>query len=53
MVFITHDLGVVATVAERVLILQTGPICEEGAQPRCSRSAATTTPRDCSKRRQA
>jgi peptide/nickel transport system ATP-binding protein len=29
-VFISHDLGVVATVAERVLILQAGSICEEG-----------------------
>ena len=29
-VFITHDLGVVATVAERVLILENGSICEEG-----------------------
>jgi peptide/nickel transport system ATP-binding protein len=31
MVFITHDLGVVATVAERVLILDAGSICEEGS----------------------
>ncbi len=31
MVFITHDLGVVATVAERVLILNAGAICEEGS----------------------
>ena len=30
MVFITHDLGVVAAVAERVLILEAGSICEEG-----------------------
>jgi peptide/nickel transport system ATP-binding protein len=29
-VFITHDLGVVAAVAERVLILEAGSICEEG-----------------------
>jgi peptide/nickel transport system ATP-binding protein len=28
-VFITHDLGVVATVADRVLVLQHGVICEE------------------------
>ena len=27
--FITHDLGVVATVADRVLVLQHGVICEE------------------------
>jgi peptide/nickel transport system ATP-binding protein len=30
-VFITHDLGVVATVADRVLVLQNGVICEEDA----------------------
>lgn len=29
-VFITHDLGVVATVADRVLVLESGLICEEG-----------------------
>ena len=29
--FITHDLGVVAAVAERVLILEAGSICEEGS----------------------
>jgi peptide/nickel transport system ATP-binding protein len=28
-VFITHDLGVVATVADRVLVLEHGVICEE------------------------
>jgi peptide/nickel transport system ATP-binding protein len=29
-IFITHDLGVVATVAERVLVLEKGVFCEEG-----------------------
>ena len=29
--FITHDLGVVAAVADRVLILEAGAICEEGS----------------------
>jgi ABC-type glutathione transport system ATPase component len=29
-VFITHDPGVVATVADRVLILDAGSICEAG-----------------------
>jgi peptide/nickel transport system ATP-binding protein len=29
-IFITHDLGVVATVAERVLVLEKGLFCEQG-----------------------
>lgn len=28
--FITHDLGVVATIADRVLVLENGTICEHG-----------------------
>jgi peptide/nickel transport system ATP-binding protein len=30
LLFITHDLGVVASVADRVLVLEQGHICEEG-----------------------
>jgi peptide/nickel transport system ATP-binding protein len=30
LLFITHDLGVVATVADRVLVLERGRICETG-----------------------
>jgi peptide/nickel transport system ATP-binding protein len=30
LLFITHDLGVVASVADRVLVLDRGAICEEG-----------------------
>lgn len=39
-VFITHDLGVVATAAQRVLVLENGRLCEEG-----SVSEVLTTPR--------
>ena len=31
LLFITHDLGVVATVADGVIVLDSGDICEEGA----------------------
>ncbi|MCW3034301.1 MAG: peptide transporter, ATP-binding protein [Solirubrobacterales bacterium] len=31
LVFITHDLGVVATIAERTLVLENGVICERGS----------------------
>ena len=31
LLFISHDLGVVASVADRVLVLEDGLICEEGA----------------------
>ncbi|HMG97752.1 MAG TPA: ABC transporter ATP-binding protein [Gaiellales bacterium] len=31
LLFISHDLGIVASVADRVLVLENGLICEEGA----------------------
>jgi peptide/nickel transport system ATP-binding protein len=30
MLFITHDLGVVASIADRVLVLERGEICDDG-----------------------
>ena len=30
MLFITHDLGVVGGIADRVLVLEHGVVCEEG-----------------------
>jgi peptide/nickel transport system ATP-binding protein len=31
LLLISHDLGVVASIAGRVLVLNTGVVCEEGA----------------------
>ncbi len=45
LLFITHDLGVVAAIADRVLILEAGAVCEDGAvqdvfsSPRSTRAA--------------
>jgi peptide/nickel transport system ATP-binding protein len=33
LLFITHDLGVVATIADEVLVLDQGVVCERGAPP--------------------
>jgi peptide/nickel transport system ATP-binding protein len=41
LLFITHDLGVVATVADRVMVLDHGSICDEG-----STATVLSTPRD-------
>jgi ABC-type dipeptide/oligopeptide/nickel transport system ATPase component len=33
LLFITHDLGVVASVGDRVLVLEDGLICDDGPVP--------------------
>jgi len=38
LLFITHDLGVVASIADRVIVLDRGRICEEGPVERVFRS---------------
>ncbi len=35
LLFISHDLGVVASVADRVLVLDRGQVCEEVRRSRC------------------
>jgi peptide/nickel transport system ATP-binding protein len=40
LLFITHDLGVVASIADRVLVLDRGRICEEGPIDRVFHSPA-------------
>jgi peptide/nickel transport system ATP-binding protein len=44
--FISHDLGVVATVADRVLVLEQGKVCEEGRV-----ATVLTNPREAYTRR--
>ena len=48
MLFITHNLGVVACIADTVLVLDQGIVCERGASSRCSRTRPTTTLAVCS-----
>ena len=48
LVLITHDLGVVTEVAERVIVMYAGQVVEEAAVPRIFERRAIPTPRRCS-----
>ena len=45
--FITHDLGVVANMADEVVVLYRGQVMESGSCRRCCRARATPTCRPC------
>ena len=48
LVIVTHDLGVVAGIADRVVVMYAGRIVEEGPADRCSRRPAIRTRAGCS-----
>ena len=47
MLFITHDFGVVAEIAHRVVVMQSGRVVEKGARERHPAPPAVTTTRAC------
>ncbi len=50
LVLVTHDLGVVAGLAERVVVMYAGRKVEEAPCRSCSARRPIRTPRDCSRR---
>jgi peptide/nickel transport system ATP-binding protein len=46
LLFITHNLGVVASIADRVLILDEGAICEQGEVDRVFRAPESARTRE-------
>ena len=46
-VFITHDMGVVAELADRVVVMYQGRVVEETTSTRSLASRAILTPKPC------